>query len=89
MNKMTIKLEPIAVILLSAAAVGCAATAVPDDLILCTDPRPEVCTMDYTPVCAFQRNDGAGTWETFSNACSACSNASVAGYRANACEADS
>ena len=53
------------------------------DQIACTDPRPKVCAMDYTPVCAQLQN---GQEKTYSNACSSCADANVQSYRASACE---
>jgi hypothetical protein len=44
--------------------------------------------MDYTPVCGLQRQSGVEQWKTYSNACSACSDAAVVGYRKGACETD-
>ena len=49
----------------------------------CTDPRPEVCTMDYTPVCGTDNN---GVAVTYSNACGACSTLEVVSYVEGACE---
>ena len=49
----------------------------------CTDPRPEVCTLDYTPVCGTDNN---GATETYSNACGACSTLEVVSYIEGACE---
>jgi len=49
----------------------------------CEDPRPEVCTADYVPVCG-THNDG--TQKTYSNACSACGVAEVQGYSEGACD---
>ena len=49
----------------------------------CADPRPEICTMDYTPVCGQLRD---GTEKTYSNGCSACSDIAVESYRPGACE---
>ncbi len=49
----------------------------------CTEPRPQVCTQDYRPVCAELQD---GSFKTFSNGCSACSDPAVAGYRNGACE---
>ena len=48
----------------------------------CVGPRPEVCTLDYTPVCG-QKADGQTL--TFGNACMACGESSVIGYSAGAC----
>ena len=50
---------------------------------LCQDPRPEVCTMEYDPVCARLADGGNGTR---SNACTACADAAVVSYRPGACE---
>jgi len=54
-----------------------------DALTVCTEPRPQMCTRDYRPVCA-QLSDG--TFKTYSNGCTACSDISVTGYRKGACE---
>jgi hypothetical protein len=51
--------------------------------IPCEDPRPEVCTQHYDPVCG-EREDGSR--ETYSNACAACSDPRVGSHRAGACE---
>ncbi len=51
--------------------------------IACIDPRPQVCTMDYTPVCAELKN---GKLKTYSNGCSACADINVLSYRASVCE---
>jgi len=58
------------------------------DVVACTEPRPEVCTMDYTPVCGLKRESGLDLWITFSNACSACTDETVAGYRNDICSSD-
>jgi hypothetical protein len=62
----------------------------------CADPRPEFCTRDYRPVCA-QADTGvrcvkapcpeAREWKTFGNACTACSDETVMGYKEGECEA--
>lgn len=64
--------------------------------VVCTEPRPQICTMDYTPVCA-TRDTGircvttpCPTTEnkTYSNGCTACSDKSVISYQAGSCESD-
>ncbi len=59
----------------------------------CEDPRPELCTMDYQPVCAL-RDTGvrcvttpclSAEWKTYSNACSACSDPDVMGHKQGEC----
>jgi hypothetical protein len=51
--------------------------------IVCTDPRPEICTMEYRPVCA---SGLSGELTTFSSACSACSDQKVLHYKIGECE---
>ena len=76
----------IALLLLSAVTFGCSATKADKNIIMCTEPRPEVCTMDYTPVCGLRNVAGKEEWKTYSNACSACSDPTVTGYKKDACE---
>jgi len=78
--------------------VGCGSSSVDSlaDFKLdgkCEDPRPELCTMDYRPVCAL-RDTGvrcvttpcpSTEWNTYSNACSACSDPAVRGYKYGEC----
>jgi len=40
----------------------------------CTEPRPEMCTMDYQPVCGFDKDHKS---KTYSNGCTACSSKRV------------
>jgi len=74
--------------ILSGITLGCATTKAQDYITACTEPRPEICTMDYTPVCGLQRVAGAEQWKTYSNACSSCSDATVVGYNKDACESE-
>jgi len=69
---------------LALACNGSGAPAAEKELTPCLDPRPEMCTMDYVPVCG-KRGD---EWKTYSNACSACSDAEVSGFRPGACGAE-
>lgn len=48
----------------------------------CTDPRPEICTQNYAPVCGVHAD---GSRQTYSNGCMACSNPEVVGSLAGAC----
>lgn len=59
----------------------------------CPELRPEMCTMDYKPVCA-TRDTGvrcvttpcpSTEHRTYSNGCSACSDEKVISYRLDAC----
>ena len=49
---------------------------------LCEDPRPQVCTMDYRPVCG-SLNDG--TVKTYPNGCGACADVNVSSWVEGAC----
>ena len=49
----------------------------PLNQINCFDPRPEICTMDYQPVCGFNLDNSS---KTYSNICSACSQQKVIKY---------
>lgn len=49
---------------------------------ICPEQRPEICTQDYRPVCAKQKD---GSHKTYSNACTACSEQNVVDYRNGSC----
>jgi hypothetical protein len=65
------------------------------ELIQCRSPRPEICTLNYLPVCAERDTNircikapcPATEYKTYSNACSACSDPKVLGYKLDSCEA--
>lgn len=52
-------------------------------LTACEDPRPQICTANYDPVCG-RRDDGSD--KTYANACAACAEPAVTGHRPGACE---
>jgi hypothetical protein len=54
----------------------------PSSTTQCADPRPQVCTMEYAPVCAVLN---AGGSREYSSACNACADDAVAGYVGGAC----
>jgi hypothetical protein len=49
----------------------------------CADPRPQVCTMIYAPVCAAHSD---GRIETHASACNACADDTVLTYEDGPCE---
>lgn len=51
---------------------------------VCEDPRPQICTSEYNPVCASYKD---GSKKTASTGCTACSEPEVTGYTMGACEA--
>jgi len=65
---------------------ACQSTGVKsDNQASCLEPRPDMCTMDYQPVCGFNVDNGS---KTFSNGCAACSDRSVVKYINNECLED-
>jgi alkaline phosphatase D len=52
-------------------------------LTACPDQRPQICTMDYQPVCAQLKN---GNFKTYSNGCTSCTDPNVVAYRNGTCE---
>ena len=55
----------------------------PVGLVACEDPRPQICTAIYDPVCALTADN---SYKTYASACSACGDANVTGYTPGACE---
>jgi len=78
--------NPFKLMALSLPLVCCAAGShqevVDATLSQCLDPRPELCTLEFRPVCAVMVD---GHREEFSNGCSACSNPDVSGWTAGTC----
>jgi hypothetical protein len=70
--------------------VGCSGVSAPQDnpdhptFTQCVNPRPQVCTHDYRPVCGESED---GTTKTYGNACGACSHQTVIGHRPGECQA--
>ena len=61
--------------LVATSLLGCKQENVlPDSALVCEEPRPEMCTMDYRPACGTQSSDQK---KTYSNACTACSDPNV------------
>ena len=74
----------IASAVLAGLLAGCQQTAAPrPDLTLCEEPRPEVCTREYLPVCGYL--PAADAWNTYGNDCTACADEGVEGWKAGAC----
>ena len=48
----------------------------------CTEPRPQVCTMEFLPTCAVL---GSGGLKEFSSPCTACADPAVTGYTTGSC----
>ena len=90
---MNVKLAG-AMVLVVVALSGCAS---PEPVYTrCSNPRPEICTREFRPVCA-ARDKGircvttpCDTWQykTYGNACTACADNTVSHFRVGACEAE-
>ena len=81
---MNVSKRLLCVVFIAGAISACNAT--PEKSIVeveCNDPRPQICTMIYLPVCGL---DNAGESKTYSSGCNACSHPEVVGYNNNACE---
>ena len=57
-------------------------TPPPTTLTQCTAPRPQVCTMEYNPVCA---NLVKGGTTEYPSGCNACADDAVRGYEKGQC----
>lgn len=55
----------------------------PGALTPCPEPRPQICTREFRPVCA-QMQDGS--FKTYSTGCTSCTDPKVVGYRDGACK---
>jgi len=77
----------IILILISCTNIGCVASSnnisKDNSYILCEEPRPELCTMEYVPVCGKLID---GNLKIYSNGCSACSDKKVIGYKSGPCQ---
>ncbi len=61
---------------------GCSTGPETPQITQCNSPRPQVCTMEYNPVCA---QLGAGGQKTYSSPCNACADVTVTGFLGGAC----
>jgi hypothetical protein len=52
----------------------------------CTEPRPQICTNEYLPVCGTAKDGGTKTYAT---GCTACANKNVMSYIKDACKSPS
>lgn len=69
-------------LLVLSSLTACATQPTPSLVTQCSTPRPQVCTMEYAPVCA---DLAAGGRKQYSSACNACADDAVAGYLKGEC----
>jgi len=54
----------------SLTLLGCQSKPqIPEGALVCTEPRPEICTLHYMPACGVDKNQ---QMKTYSNSCAAC-----------------
>ena len=83
LRSVTLRLAVFPLMLFLFACAGNPPLAENNGQTLCTEPRPEVCTMDYNPVCATRAD---GSTATYPNGCGACADAAVVSHRPGTCE---
>lgn len=77
---------------LGACANQSVETLLPDGSIVCSEPRPQICTREYRPVCGYTLNGDSGgeqnsySEKTYATGCTACAHPEVKAYRPQACE---
>ncbi|AQA16980.1 hypothetical protein BST95_00835 [Halioglobus japonicus] len=70
-------------ILLLLSLAGCQSSQpTPSQANQCSGERPQVCTMEYNPVCA---DLAAGGQKTYASPCNACADDAVTGYELGEC----
>ena len=57
-------------------------SGLPENAVVCEDPRPTICTREYRPVCGHFAD---GTVKTFGNPCTACGDKKVVGFTHGPC----
>jgi len=76
----------IAALIVAAVGSGCNSAPHPAHLDAessrCSDPRPEVCTSHYDPVCGI---DEDGSRRTYGNACNACADPAIVRHMPGEC----
>lgn len=90
-NRGWFGLMPVLILLASCATQK--VSQIPAEAVFCSDPRPQICTMDYRPVCATRDNGrqclttpcDSSENATYANACGACSDARVLYHLEGAC----
>ena len=79
------KLLPLILILFSTISFTSCDTKSDKEIldIMCSEPRPEVCTREYDPVCGYKSDRES---KTYSNGCSACAEKEIIGFTNGECD---
>ena len=71
-----------ALLLIAACSTAQTKVAEQGESVPCKDPRPQICTANYDPVCGLHKDHST---ETYSNGCDACANAKVISWNKGKC----
>ena len=69
---------------LAATLTACSMRSLPVEAQVCNNPRPEICTAIYAPVCAFRVAKELSP-ATYASGCNACADPNVEGFIEGAC----
>jgi len=70
-------------LLVSCAYSGETKTVATAESVVCKEPRSQICTREYNPVCATLKD---GTTKTAATGCTACSDSQVVSYEMGECK---
>jgi len=70
-------------VFLTACSINADSQKVDNVETACTEPRPQICTNEYLPVCGTKQD---GSIKTYATACTACSDKQVISHHKNACD---
>jgi len=76
-------LHAIIMLMLSACSMQATKPVQGDAWTVCSEPRPQICTMEYMPVCG---RDQAGNLKTYATGCTACADSTVLEYQKGECK---
>ena len=76
------KIQAMIVVVALFVLAACAGNPAPLPGTQCSDPRPQVCTMEYNPVCATLV---AGGVKQYASGCNACADDAVSSYMPDVC----
>lgn len=84
MLNVRLLIKTVAAIVIGIVVTGCTSLSESRPVAnVCKEPRPEMCTAIYLPVCGV---DKKGELKTYASGCNACSNPQVVGFDEDSCE---
>ena len=81
---MKIKILPSIFVITMLCLSACTGTTSKTQInpVKCENPRPQICTMIYKPVCGISKS---GAKKTYASACTACSDENVVAFEKEEC----